>query len=160
MTMSTASPFSGVLGRVLAQPTGGIVGLVDELLGACREHNLQLDWQADRYRVRSPGGDWDELPEPPLRKSVFRAVLARVAVLCNERKPDSVSPYGGEGEVSVGANPAAVFHVAFVNTPASQRLRLQGAIDPAVDTVLLHEDTQLSHKSAENGAGREAPPAR
>src|SRR5208282_5382429 len=59
-----------------------------------------------------------------LRKSVFRAILARVAVLCNERSPNSVSPYGGQGEVSVGADPAMTFRVEFANTPDEQRLEL------------------------------------
>ena len=55
--------------------------------------------------------------EVPLQKSVLRAVLARVAVLCNERKPNSVSPYGGQGEMSVDADPATAIRVTFVNTP-------------------------------------------
>ncbi len=35
-------------------------------------------------------------------KSVFRAILARVATLCNEQSANSVSPYGGQGELVVG----------------------------------------------------------
>ena len=35
----------------------------------------------------------------PLQKSVVRAALARVAVLCNERIPGSVSPFGGQGRL-------------------------------------------------------------
>jgi hypothetical protein len=34
------------------------------------------------------------------------------------------SPYGGQGELSVGENSGAIFHVTFVNTPAIQRLKL------------------------------------
>jgi hypothetical protein len=101
--------------------------LVEDLLAVCLEHGLQLDWQADRCRVRPPGGDWEELMGVPLRKSVFRAILARVAALCNEQAPHSVSPYGGQGELSVGASPTAVFHVAFVNTPEAQKLELRTA---------------------------------
>jgi hypothetical protein len=123
--MSATSQFSGVLRRVFDHPTGGITGLVDDLLVVCLENGLQLDWDADRCRVRSFGGEWEELIDVPLRKSVFRAILARVATLCNERTPHSVSPYGGKGELSVGANQAAVFKVAFVNTPATQKLELQ-----------------------------------
>src|SRR5437870_4480340 len=100
--MSTASPLSGALQGVLMQPTRGIAGLVDDLLTVCREQGLQLDWQTDRCRVRSFAEDWQELPGIPLRKSVLRAILARLAVLCNEQNPGSISPYGGQGDIAVG----------------------------------------------------------
>jgi hypothetical protein len=120
--MSTATSSSDALRGVFRQPTGGIAVLVDGLLTTCRDHGLRLDWQAGRFRVRSFAEDWQELPDLPLRKSVFRAVLARLAVLCNERHPGSCSPYGGQGEIAVGTNPTTVFRVAFTNTPGEQRL--------------------------------------
>jgi hypothetical protein len=123
--MSTTSPFAEEIGRILAQPTRGIVGLLDDLLVACREHDLQLDWQAGHCRVHPFGGNGEKLLDVPLGKSVFRAILARVAVLCNERNPNSVSPYGGQGELVVGANPPAVYRVRVVNTPAEQKLELR-----------------------------------
>jgi [acyl-carrier-protein] S-malonyltransferase len=122
--MNTTAQLPGILRGVLTQPTGGIVGLVDDLLVICSEHGLQLDWQADCCRFRSFWGDWDVLPDVALPKSVFRAILARLAVLCNERNPNSVSPYGGEGELSVGENPRATFRFTFVNTAAAQKLEL------------------------------------
>jgi hypothetical protein len=130
MSMSATSQIPEVVRRALANPTRGVVGLVDDLLAVCLEHGLQLDWQADRCRVRSPGGDWEEVVDVPLRKSAFRAILARVAALCNEHVPNSVSPYGGQGELSVGEN-AAVFRVTFDNTPAEQRLELISGTEPA-----------------------------
>src|SRR6266550_5064295 len=120
--MSTLASFSEVLRRVLTQPTNGVVGLVDELLTVCREHGLDLDWQADGCRVRSFGGSWEELGHLPLRKSVFRAILARIAVVCNERTANTISPYGGQSEWSVDANPPAVFRLRFTNTTAEQKL--------------------------------------
>jgi hypothetical protein len=102
------------------QPAGGIAGLVDDLLTACREHGLQLDWQAGRWRVRSFAEDWHELEEVPLRKSAFRALLARLVTLCNEQRPGSCSPYGGQGEITVGSSPATVFRLVFTNTPSDQ----------------------------------------
>src|SRR5437016_3972082 len=111
--MSTASQVSDELRRALVHPTRGVAGLVEDLLAMCQKHGLQLDWQADRCRARSFGGDWEELVDVPLRKSVFRAILARVATLCNEQTPDSVSPYGGQAELSVGANPPSVFRITF-----------------------------------------------
>jgi hypothetical protein len=121
--MATTSHFE-VVRRVLFQPTRAVTGLVDDLFTVCWGHGLQLDWQPDCYRVRSPGSDWEELTDVRLRKSVFRAILARVAVLCNARTPNSVSPYGGSGELSGGPNPPAVFKVTFVNTPVEQKLEL------------------------------------
>jgi hypothetical protein len=108
------------------EPTGGgVVGLVDALLDHCPEQGLQLDWQADRCRVRRLGVRPQESTEIPLPKSVFRAVLARMAALCNERIPDSVSPHGGEGELSIGIERPTVFRVAFTNTPGEQRLEVR-----------------------------------
>ena len=107
------------------EPTrGGVVGLVDDLLALCREQGLHLDWQADRCRVRPLGAGPEVSTEIPLPKSVFRAILARMAVLCNERIPDSVSPYGGEGELSAGSDPPTIFRVAFTNTPGEQILEI------------------------------------
>jgi len=124
MPMTTPSPVATSLLRALAHPTRGVVGLVDDLLALCREHNLQVDWQADRCRVRACGSEWEELRDVTLRKSVFRAILARIAALCNEQAAISVSPYGGQAELSVGTNPPVVFRVAFANTPAEQTLEL------------------------------------
>jgi hypothetical protein len=107
----------------------GVVGLVDDLLSLCREQGLQLDWQADRCRVRPLGARPQESTEVALPKSVFRAILARMAALCNERVPDSVSPYGGEGELSVGTSPPTIFRVAFTNTPGEQRLEVRRLAD-------------------------------
>ena len=123
------------------EPTrDGVVGLVDELLALCREQGLHLDWQADRCRVRPLGARPEAWTEIPLPKSVFRAILARMAVLCNERIPDSVSPYGGEGELSAGTDSPTIFHVAFTNTPSEQILEIAPPEDrkngaPAADAL-------------------------
>jgi hypothetical protein len=131
--MKTTSEHITLLRSALENPDRGVVGLVDDLLKACRGHDLQLDWHAGRCRVRSLGGNGEELLDAPLRKSVFRAILARVAALCNERRPSSVSPYGGQGDLSVGENPPAVFRLAFVNTPAEQKLELMTNTELAAD---------------------------
>jgi hypothetical protein len=62
--------------------------------------------------------------ELPLRKSVLRAALARLAVLCNERQGHSVTPYGGAGEITVAGDPRVVLRMAFVNTPDEQRVEM------------------------------------
>jgi hypothetical protein len=51
-------------------------------------------------------------------------MLARVAALCNEKCPNSLSPYGGQGELTVDADPAMVLRVAFTNTPGELNLEL------------------------------------
>jgi hypothetical protein len=110
------------LHRALLQPTDGVVGLADDLLRACPKEGLQIDWHADRCWVY--GTDGAAIIDVPLRKSAFRAMLARVACLCNDWKPDSVSPYRGDGELALDKNPEATFRVTFVNTPDEQRLTI------------------------------------
>jgi hypothetical protein len=127
--MNHVSPFPERLQRAFEPNQRGVVGLVDDLLALCREQGLQLDWQADRCRVRPLGAEPPESTEIPLPKSVFRAILARMAALCNERIPDSVSPYSGEGELSVCTDAPTVFRVAFTNTPGEQRLEVRRLTD-------------------------------
>jgi hypothetical protein len=122
--MNNSSTSLEQLRRVLTNSTGGVLGLVDELLAVAREHGLQLDWKADHCRVQFRKGGPPGLVEVPLRKSVVRAALARIAVLCNQRKPNSVSPYGGQGELFVGTAPTMAMQVTFVNTPDEQSLEL------------------------------------
>jgi hypothetical protein len=122
--MSTTSQVSAALRNVLECPTRGVVGLVDDLLQLCRGHGLQLDWQADRCRVRCLADGSEEVIDSPLGKSVFRAVLARVAALCNEKRPNSVTPYGGRGKLADGVHPPTVFQVSFANTSDEQWLVL------------------------------------
>src|SRR4051812_32293134 len=110
--------------RTFTHTPRGVLGIVEDLLGLAQEQGLRLDWHANQCRVRLLGAEPQELTEVSLPKAVFRAILARLAALCNERTPNSVSPYGGEGELSVGANPPTVFRVAFTNTPGEQRLEV------------------------------------
>ena len=127
--MNTTTELSSVLRGAVNQPNPGIVRLVDEILNLCRKHNFQLDWQAGRCLIRPPGGDWEEVADLQIRKSVFRAILARIAVLCNEQSPNSLSHYGGRATLTVGENPSAVCQVALVNSPAEQRLEIRPEFD-------------------------------
>src|ERR1700680_2805627 len=99
----------------LTTPSRGVLGMVDDLLAVSREHGSQLDWQAGHCRVRIRDGGPADWIEVPLRKSVVRAALARIAVLCSQRIPNSVSLYGGRGELLVGSDPTTAMLVAFVN---------------------------------------------
>ena len=61
----------------------------------------------------------------PLPRAAFRTVLARIATVCNEYSPNAVTPYGGEGLLTVEGPPPTVVRVAFVNTPNEQRLEVR-----------------------------------
>ena len=122
--MNSPSSSLEMLRKAFAAPTRAILGLVDDLLTVSREHGLQLDWKANQCRVRFLDGAQREWVEFPLRKSAVRAALARVAVLCSQHLPNSVSPYGGEGQICAGADPATPMRVRFANTPDEQTLEL------------------------------------
>jgi hypothetical protein len=121
--MSDATFFLDSVRHVLRPARNGVVELADELLTLCQDREIFLDWNAGQCRVRSGAVETPGSIEVPLTKSVFRAILARLAALCNERQPGSVSPYGGEGELLI-ANFGVVCRVAFTNTPGEQRVRL------------------------------------
>jgi hypothetical protein len=99
----------------------GVVGLTEQLLEACVGADVEFDRVGDRcvYRWKE-GGDTREAPLP-LSPGAFRTILARVATLCNEKFPGSVSPYGGEGHLAVGA--AKIF-VKFINAAGAQKLEV------------------------------------
>ena len=120
--MITGSKISESLSRIILHPTGGVVQLVDELLAVCRVDGLRIEWENKLCRVRS--GHSNESFELSVPNSAFRAILARIAAICNARKPGSVSPYGGRAELSLDSDPRTVFTVAFVNTASEQRLEI------------------------------------
>jgi hypothetical protein len=124
MTMNTRSEAAAAFRDAIEHPDRGVIGVVDDLLRLCREKGVQLDWTADCWRIRPLAGGSDELLDRPDRKSVFRAILARLAVLCNDSSPGSVSPYGGQGSLSIESDPMMRFHVSFLNTPQEQWLKL------------------------------------
>lgn len=159
--MNPGSPLSERVQRAF-EPTGsGVVGLVDALLDACPEQGLQLHWHAGRCCVRPLGAPTQGSTEMPLPKSVFRAVLARMAALCNERIPDSVSPYGGEGDVSIDTQPPKVFHVAFTNTPGEQRLEVRRLGDQrdraSADLALEPRRSRIRSRKSGGRTGSDAP---
>jgi hypothetical protein len=110
------------LQRAFRPTQGGVAGLTEQLLGACVGGDVEFERVGDRcfYRWTDEEGA-QEFPLP-LSPAAFRTILARVAALCNERSPESVSPYGGEGELVVGA--AEVF-VRFTNTSQAQKLEVK-----------------------------------
>jgi hypothetical protein len=85
---------------------------------------------------------------------VFRAALARVAALCNEQHPGSVTPYRGESEVVVppppspNCSPPSTCHVSFLNTPSEQHLEMRFSRSTAGHgnrfTVLLRDQRSVT----------------
>jgi hypothetical protein len=118
--------------QALMEPTRGVIGLVDDLLNAPWEHSVRLNWRGERCCVQL-GNDPRDLLELPVAKSVIRAALARIAVLCNQYKANSVSPFGGQGELLVGNDLQTTLHVAFTNTPDEQSAEIVRA--PGVSSV-------------------------
>lgn len=127
--MNHVAPSPDQLHETFEPGRRGVVGLVEDLLGLCPEQGLALDWQGGRCRVRPLGVRPEESTEVALPRSVFRAILARFAALCNECVPGSVSPYGGDGEISIDTGGPANFRVMFTNTPAEQRLEIRRVAD-------------------------------
>jgi hypothetical protein len=135
--MNNSRPSLEHLGNVLADPERGVLGLVDELLMMSRDQDIRIEWQSGICHVIFFGRDLSDRIEVPLRKSVVRASFARIAALCNERSPGSVSPYGGHGEVAIDAEPLRVIRATFVNTPDLLSLELASASSEAVSLVSL-----------------------
>jgi hypothetical protein len=109
--------------HVFNRPADGVVGLVDGLLVIACEHALRLNARPDNLHVQLIDSPKDAI-DFPVRVSVVRAALARIAMLCNQRVPDSFSPYGGQGEVLVDGEPPVSLRAAFCNTAAEQSLEL------------------------------------
>lgn len=123
------------LRRAFAPTQRGIVGLAEQLLGACVGRDVSFERIGDQCVCRwSVSGETQEatVPLPP---AGFRTLLARIAVLCNERRPNSVTPYGGEGQLVVKGDPPTLVQVAFVNTPDKQQLELRSSGAEALDTI-------------------------
>ena len=133
--MKDPSPMLEHLESILADPDRGVLGLVDELLKASRQHDIQLGWQAGFVSVVFLEGGHSRRIEVALGRSVVRATLARIAALCNERSPGSVSPYGGQGIVAIDADPSTAIRATFVNTPETQSLELASVSSEVVSLV-------------------------
>lgn len=131
--MIQTNSFSERIQQVFQPTPRGVIGLVDDLMGFCREQHLRLEFQDGHCYVRPLEGVVQDRIDVPLKKSVFRALLARIAALCNEMKPNSVTPYHGEGLLAIATNPPAAFHVAFRNTPSELRLEVRSLAISSAD---------------------------
>jgi hypothetical protein len=136
--MNSTSPFIASIRSAFEHPARGLLGAVDDLLMLCHEHGVVMDWSAGQCRVQAFGAGVAEQSSWPLPKPVFRAVLARIAQLCNGHAPNSVSPYGGEGELVIDTKQRFMLKAKFTNTPEEQRLELiplrDGVQDQDIDS--------------------------
>jgi hypothetical protein len=113
------------LRRAFAPTQGGIVELTDQLLEACVGSDVEFKRVGNRCVCNwSVKGETKEAVVP-LAPAACRTILARIAALCNEYSPNAVTPYGGEGLLTVKGPPPTVVRVAFVNTPVEQRLEVR-----------------------------------
>lgn len=131
--------------------TRGVVGLVDDLLYLCRLYQLRINFRDGHCAICRLGADAQESLDVPVPKSVFRAALARIAAICNEQRPDSVTPYRGEGNIAVlppdsldsRKRVPSTCYVSFTNTPSDQHLEMRFSMSSAGDgnrfTVLLRD---------------------
>lgn len=123
-SMGHRSPFLDRIREAFRPTQRGVVGIVDDLLSLSQQMDLQLHWHDDLCRALVIGAEPEDTVQLPIPKSVFRAVLARLATLCNGQNPGSTSLYGGEGELMIGADRTTFCRVAFTNTPGAQRLEM------------------------------------
>jgi hypothetical protein len=144
--------------REAFQPTPrGVVGLVDDLLGLCRQYQLRIAFHDGHCSVRRLGAEARESLDIELPKSVFRAAIARIAAMCEEQRPGTVTPYRGEAFLAVQRAQASdsphpvhptTCYVSFANTPAEQRLEMRFSSSSVGDdnrfTVLLRDNRTVS----------------
>lgn len=123
--MSVVFDFAERVQKAFEPGYGGVSRVADQLLDVCGEDGLRLCWQDNQCRVCTLGPAPHESTEVTLPQSAFRAILARLAALCNERAPNTVSPYGGKGELALATNPKSIFCVAFVNQPGEAWLEIR-----------------------------------
>jgi hypothetical protein len=126
--MSTSLTLPEEINQALRHPTQGVVGVVDDLLRLCPAPGLRLEWDSGQARVQPTGSKPGAAIVVPLRESVFRAVLARLAALCIERGSTEMSPYGGKGNLRTVAQPIREFQIEFVNTRAACNCELTPVI--------------------------------
>ena len=75
------------LRRAFAPTTRGIVGLTEQLLEACVGSDVSIERVGDKCVCRWSAGGESQESAAPLPPAAFRTLLARIAALCNERRP-------------------------------------------------------------------------
>ena len=103
-----------------------VVKFSDELMQLCAEHELRLRLEPSQCVVESSGGKESiDVIENPMRRSQFRAVLARIGAICSECSNRIMTPYGGDWEVSYSGDQSRRIRVSLHNTPNAQFVELE-----------------------------------
>lgn len=105
----------------------GIVTLVDELIELSLDHGLRIRLLNGHCLAEQLMTTDKDLVEIPLPKSAFRAVLARIATICNDQHPQSVTPYRGQVKIDWRSQSGSttVCQLEFVNTATEQQLEIR-----------------------------------
>jgi hypothetical protein len=145
-----SSQFADRVKALMVPGSRGIIDNVDDLVRLSRDIQVTLERRDDRIWIRSTAIEPGEEIELPWQR-YFRVVLARIAALCNERVPESVSPYGGSGELSIPGDPGATSRAVFVNTAGEQRLELTPAANGTAG--VLRTSSQVAVAMHDAGTG-------
>jgi small subunit ribosomal protein S1 len=149
------------LRRAFENSEGGIITLVETILEHATAKGIRLDWRDEACQIRASNGNGPIELSVPFRKAVFRAILARIFALCNERDPGKISPYGGEADLENGAH-SRRFHAVFMNTPSEQYLEIRSLTSNQVstnETNVTTENTTIIAEPAATAEPTAAPPA-
>lgn len=116
-----------------------VVKFSDEFMQLCAIHELHLRLEPSQCVVESCGGKESiDMIENSMRRSQFRAVLARIAAICSEGSNSIMTPYGGDWEVSYGGDQNRRIRVSIQNTPDAQFVELEALNMPTRIGYLTH----------------------
>lgn len=133
--MSVASAHLRTLQRDLSTPSDGIRSVAKTLIEAAQNYDMTLNWDNGRCLVTVKNDSVSESIEVPLRRSVIRATLAHLATLCKADHPDALSPYGGEGRITLNEHSGSHL-IVFVNSPTELRMDIRKTGIDAIAPVL------------------------
>ncbi len=129
--MTRSQTVEDCLRRAFEPARRGVVGLTEQLLEAFAGGDVEFERVGDRCVCRWDADGGTQETTVPLPPAAFRTILARIAMLCIERSPNSVTPYRGESLLTVDGGTTKVVRVAFVNTPEKQQLNLKSVSEKA-----------------------------
>jgi hypothetical protein len=121
---------SYVLWRDFKPRDRGVLDLIDDMFAHLIQDRLRIIWVPGTVTEYPLVGGEPRSFEFAFRNSIFRLIMARMAVLCSEFGSQPVSPYGGTGQFVDPRWPDIRFHVDFMNTPGEQRLELTPITSP------------------------------
>ena len=103
-----------------------VVKFSDEFMQLCAEHELRLRLEPSQCVVEASGGKESiDVIENPMRRSQFRAVLARIVAISSECSNSIMTPYGGDWEISYSGDQNRRIRVSVQNTPNAQFVELE-----------------------------------